>query len=168
MIAAAPPAATEYDYVVPEDIEVDLPWIRPAAHGVAVRDGHVLLTRFRGPDHPEDGWWGLPGGGLDWGEHPEEALRREVREETGLSCHVERILGVFSTTYLRSPERPRHSIQILSILHVIQVGPGDPTPEPDPKSTTDAAAWVPLTELGNLPLGEMAIHALGLVGIVAG
>ena len=36
--------------------------------------------------------WGLPGGGLEYGEHPEEAVIREVWEETGLRVCVERLL----------------------------------------------------------------------------
>jgi len=38
--------------------------------------------------------WGLPGGCLEYGEHPEEAVVREVREETGLSVSIERLLLV--------------------------------------------------------------------------
>ena len=38
--------------------------------------------------------WGLPGGGLEYGEHPEEAVIREVWEETGLRVCVERLLSI--------------------------------------------------------------------------
>ena len=40
--------------------------------------------------------WGLPGGSLEYGEHPEEAIIREVWEETGLSISIERLLLVNS------------------------------------------------------------------------
>lgn len=50
-----------------------------------VRDGRVLLVR-RGKE-PFKGYWSLPGGTVEPGETPDEAVRREVLEETGL--HVE-------------------------------------------------------------------------------
>jgi ADP-ribose pyrophosphatase YjhB (NUDIX family) len=40
--------------------------------------------------------WGLPGGSLEYGEHPEEAVIREVWEETGLNVSIERLLLVNS------------------------------------------------------------------------
>lgn len=46
------------------------------------RTGHVLLVRF---EFPTASIWALPGGGLDDGETTEEALRRELREELGLT-----------------------------------------------------------------------------------
>ncbi|MEU9301188.1 NUDIX domain-containing protein [Streptomyces sp. NPDC048269] len=55
---------------------------------VIIRDGRVLMVRERGPgptgrhDGPE--YWTLPGGGLEAGEEPEDAVRREVAEEVGL------------------------------------------------------------------------------------
>jgi ADP-ribose pyrophosphatase YjhB (NUDIX family) len=36
--------------------------------------------------------WGLPGGGLEHQENPEDGIMREVREETGLDVQVERLL----------------------------------------------------------------------------
>ena len=33
----------------------------------------------------DNGWWELPGGGLDWPEKPEECLKRELKEEMGLT-----------------------------------------------------------------------------------
>ena len=38
--------------------------------------------------------WGLPGGSLEYGEHPEEAVVREVLEETGLNVCIEKLLLV--------------------------------------------------------------------------
>jgi ADP-ribose pyrophosphatase YjhB (NUDIX family) len=40
--------------------------------------------------------WGLPGGSLEYGEHPEEAVVREMWEETGLRICIEKLLLVKS------------------------------------------------------------------------
>lgn len=49
----------------------------------------VLLLQGRDPADPGQGsWWFTPGGGLDEGEEPVHAARRELAEETGLSLPV--------------------------------------------------------------------------------
>lgn len=59
--------------------------------GVVFDDaGHVLLTQRR--DLP---FWCLPGGRVDPGETPMEAVVREVAEETGLFVEMERLIGVY-------------------------------------------------------------------------
>ena len=51
---------------------------RPGAYGVVRRGGAVLLVW----DQADEQWY-FPGGGIEAGESPEEALAREVTEETG-------------------------------------------------------------------------------------
>lgn len=57
------------------------------------QDKRVLLIR-RGVE-PARGLWALPGGYMDAGEMPVDALRREVQEEVGISIHVAELLEIF-------------------------------------------------------------------------
>lgn len=61
---------------------------RKRAAAVIIRDGRLLMVRQRGtgPSGRHDGqeYWTLPGGGIQPGETPEQAVKREVAEETGL------------------------------------------------------------------------------------
>jgi 8-oxo-dGTP diphosphatase len=106
---------------------------------VLVRDGRILLVRRGRP--PFEGMHALPGGFVEAGETVEQAVVREVREETGLQAPVERILGVYS-----DPKRdPRgHTVSV-----VFELGPGKGVP----KGGDDAAAagFFPLEALP--PLG---------------
>lgn len=73
---------------------------RRAAARVLLLDpaGRVLLVRF--VDRQTDyAWWATPGGGVQPGESPEAAARREVEEETGL-----RELGLGPCVWLREFE----------------------------------------------------------------
>ena len=64
---------------------------RVAAYGVVRQSNQILLcqlTRSR--------QWTLPGGGIDFGEHPKAAVKREVLEETGFYVEVDDLLFVHS------------------------------------------------------------------------
>jgi ADP-ribose pyrophosphatase YjhB (NUDIX family) len=70
---------------------------KPTAGGVVVRDGKLLLVRRE--REPFKDLWDLPGGFLDAGEHPEAAVVRELREETGLEVRPTRLFGIYMDTY---------------------------------------------------------------------
>ena len=59
--------------------------LRPAAYGIIVNESKVLLMKMHhtGKYHP-------PGGGINVGEKAEDALRREIREETGIEVEIKR------------------------------------------------------------------------------
>lgn len=55
--------------------------------------GRVLLVRGHDADEPDRHWWFTVGGGIDAGETPEQAVCREVFEETGLRIRVADLEG---------------------------------------------------------------------------
>ena len=63
------------------------------AAGLVVRDGRVLISR-RPEGRHQGGKWEFPGGKLEVGESPEEALVRELREELGIETKTGRIREV--------------------------------------------------------------------------
>ena len=69
----------------------------PGAQALVERDGRVLLGRRR--DDPAAGLWDIPGGFVEEQEHPLEALRRELREETGLEIEPTEFLGMWMQPY---------------------------------------------------------------------
>ncbi len=140
---------------------------RVAAYALALRPGpggeEVLLTRnsARGP-HP--GQWTLPGGGIDHGEEPRQTVVREVREETGLACTPGAVLDVGSTHFEgTAPSGRREDFHALQIVFAAEVGDGEPQVV-ETGGTTDAAAWVPVSEVGgpDHPVRDLVRTALAL------
>ena len=66
------------------------------ARGIFLRDGKVLLARFRGYRNTF-----LPGGHIEFGESAKDALKREVLEELGLTCEVGKFIGVVEHKWLK-------------------------------------------------------------------
>ena len=64
---------------------------------VIVRDDKVLATR-RGYGEWQ-GWWEFPGGKMETGESPQDALRREIREELDAEIEVGRLLETVEWDY---------------------------------------------------------------------
>ena len=87
-----------------------------AVDGVVVRrGGSVVLVKRKKP--PYEGYWALPGGLVEYGETVEEAVVREVKEETGLDVEIKGLVGVYS----RPDRDPRGHVISIAFL-VVEVG----------------------------------------------
>jgi 8-oxo-dGTP diphosphatase len=73
-----------------------------ATGGVVLKGSEVLLIQ-RGRV-PFKGQWSIPGGKVEHGERLEDAVRREVMEETGIACQVLGLIGVFEAMPRREGE----------------------------------------------------------------
>jgi ADP-ribose pyrophosphatase YjhB (NUDIX family) len=119
-------------------------WPRAGVSAALIRDGAVLLIE-RGTA-PFAGLWSLPGGSIEPGETAEEAIRREVREETGLTANVMGLTGVHDVI-LRGDDGSLRGHYVLTTFF------GRPC-EGDPAANGDArsARMVPLEAVQDLPL----------------
>ena len=135
-------------------------WTRVAAYALSLDDyGRVLLARVA-PGYMAAGMWTLPGGGLDFGEHPADAVLRELTEETGLIGRVVTLAFVDSLTNGPVVEAgkaygPWHGIRI---VYRVDITGGDLRDEID--ESTDAAAWFGRDEIVSLPRTELVDIAL--------
>ncbi len=74
-----------------------------AVKGVIIRDGKWLIIKRSDSDDIGAGTWETPGGRVDFGECPEEALVREIQEEVGLDATVDGIL--YASSFMSNPFR---------------------------------------------------------------
>ncbi len=127
------------------------------AYGVLVHNEQVLLVRASNPAISPPLWW-LPGGGLDFAETPEEALRREFEEETGLLVSDPELRDVVSDVRRRANGERIHTVRV---IYTVRLAGGRLRDEH--AGTTDRAQWFSLTELDDVNIADYTRQALSSV-----
>ncbi|MGC9118402.1 MAG: NUDIX hydrolase [Thermoproteus sp.] len=94
---------------------------------VVFKDGRILLIRRGAP--PGRGKWSIPGGLIELGESPEEAVSRELFEETGLRGAVKGLFGVYQ--YVERDEVGRIRYHYILLDYVVDAEEGTPRPSTD-------------------------------------
>ncbi len=122
---------------------------RIAAYGVCQdADGRLLLARAA-PSLTLRGRWFLPGGGVDHGEHPKEAVGREMEEEAGLVVEVGDLLEVMSDVRILPDETNLHTVRL-----IYRINAWTGTLRAERNGTTDAVQWCTREELATMPLAN--------------
>lgn len=133
--------------------------LRVAAYAVVTDDDdRLLLARWVEGRRVA---WTMPGGGLEAGESPEDAVRRELREETGYTVKVGELLGIHSRVIpagqrVQASDQPLHTLRI---VYRASVTGGKLRYETD--GSTDMAGWFTrraVSDLQRVKLVDIALR----------
>lgn len=122
---------------------------RIGVYGLIQNKEQLLLCRISEQVPESAGMWTLPGGGLNFGEHPEQGMIREVLEETGLQVRPVRIAGVDSILV----ENPNHLFHSLRIVYYAEVMGG--FLENEVNGTTDLCQWHNIKDLDDICIVDL-------------
>lgn len=120
---------------------------------IVVRHGHLLMVRRA--QQPARGLWSVPGGKVERSEYLSDALRREVREETGLDVEVGELAGFFEVI-----GDDAHYV----IMDFLATYTG--ADEPRPGDDVDLARWVPLDDIASLECTPRFVELLTAWGVL--
>jgi ADP-ribose pyrophosphatase YjhB (NUDIX family) len=132
---------------------------RVGGYALCTDDERILLARLSAIE-VDVGAWTLPGGGLDFGEHPDAAVIRELEEETGFIGKIDEIAGVFSHVYRESRAAQGADLHFLGIVYHVRIVGGGLRDEVD--GSTDTARWFRRVELDDVRLVEIARFGIDL------
>lgn len=121
--------------------------------GALIYDGERVLLVQRGKE-PLKGYWSLPGGAVETGERLEQALLREVLEETGLEVTIVRFGEIFER--IMADETGTVEYHYVLLDYVCEIRSGTPTAGSD----SAAVAWFTPEELKGLPITSGTLEVI--------
>lgn len=106
---------------------------RVAVDAIILKDDHILLVKRA--VEPFKNTWALPGGGIEFNETADEALRKEVDEEVGLQVVTSNFFNIYT-----KPERDPK--QVIALVYIVEA-------EGEPVAGSDASMikFFPLKDL---------------------
>jgi ADP-ribose pyrophosphatase YjhB (NUDIX family) len=115
---------------------------------VVVRDGKALINKRA--HEPRKGEWSLPGGLLELGESLQDAVRREIKEETSLEIEVGPVIETFDRVHRDDQGKIRYHFVIVDFVCAWSDG------EAVPGSDADGVAWVRAEEIDDYKVNDHA------------
>jgi 8-oxo-dGTP diphosphatase len=126
------------------------PHVQIACCYLEIDNGLLLLQQAHGKLDP--GKWGMPAGKLEKGETPDQAARRELFEETGISLHSPSQIQGLGALYIRKPSMDY-------VFHMFRVNV-DQRPEIHISAEHQGYAWATSKDLEEMPLMTGAAEVL--------
>lgn len=125
--------------------------IRCAAKALIVQNGRLLLNRCRRSDGGV--YYDLPGGGQHPFESMEDAVLREVREETGMGVRILRFAALAEEIYTNEALRQKYPDYAHRMMHIFLAEPdGTESDLPTEKDWgMEESVWMPVNEIADLP-----------------
>lgn len=120
-------------------------------------DGRLLLVR-----HTDSGRWATIGGMVEPDESPQEAARREAREEAGVDVRLDGIAAVLGGPGYRVTYPSGDEVACVPIVFDASVVGGRPRPDHD---ETSEVAWFAPVDLATLELTSLNRSLLAAVGL---
>ncbi len=130
----------------------EYPSVPILAVGAVVLDANRVLLVKRA-QHPGKGTWSIPGGVVGLGETLDQALRREILEETGLLVQPLELVGVAERIFMEG-ERVQYHYVILDYLCFVQGGALQAS------SDAEQARWFNAEEIASLGLNAQALEII--------